>query len=209
MGAKRTDIDWVAIQALYMSDRLSLREIGSRYGVSNVAILKRAKKEGWTKDLSHKVATGVKQAVISSQLANRPANQRKKREAANQQAEVVKAAIEEGKLVVLRHMESGRLLGDNANRLAAIIRAKIEVMEGDPATADTGELFTLARSLESIVRVTTNTVAIERQSRGLDDQPADPNAPPSISITYYRSDLTLQKIDQGQGRPLIDVKGGV
>jgi hypothetical protein len=197
MGAKRQDINWTEIQALYMSDRLSLREIGSRYGVSGVAVLKRAKKESWPKDLTHKVAAGVKDAIVNSQLTNRPVNQRKRREAANQQAEVVKAAIEEGKQVVLRHMSAGKLLADNANRLAAIIRAKIETMEADPANADNGELFTLARSLEAIVRATTNTVAIERQSRGLDDQPADPNAPPSISITYYRSDLTLQKIDQG------------
>jgi hypothetical protein len=37
----------------------------------------------------------------------------------------------------------------------------------------------------------TDPLDVERKSRGLDELPADPKTPPSISITYYRSDLVL------------------
>lgn len=185
-------IDWIAIQALYRGDQLSTREIARRYGVSDVAILKRAKKEGWAKDLAKEIATGVRNAVVCEQFAIGPGANRRNKLRAAKQDQVVKAAIEEGKIVVLRHMEDGKLLADNANRLAKIIRAKIEKLEAAPCDAETGELFTLSRSLESIVRATVNTVEIERRARNLDDQPSDPNAPPSISITYYRSDKVLQ-----------------
>jgi hypothetical protein len=100
---------------------------------------------------------------------------------------------------VLKHQKLGRLLADNSSALAELIRSKIETIKADPENTDPGLLVALSRAHEAIVRATVNAVEIELKSRGLDDQPADPNAPPSISITYYRSDLTLQKIDQGGG----------
>jgi hypothetical protein len=192
MGAKRPDVDWVAVQALYRTDQLSTREIARRYGISDVAILARAKKECWVKDLSSKVATGIREAVISASLANSPAKHHRAKERTAKQVEVVQAAIEEGKLTVLRHIEFGKLLGDNGKRLAEIIKTKIEAMESDPENTDEGLLFTLARAHESIVRAAANTVEIDRKSRGLDDLPSDPSAPPNISIVYYRSEKVLQ-----------------
>lgn len=213
MPAKRPEVDWNAVQAIYRSDQLSNREIARRYQVTEASIRARAKTEGWTKNLAHRVATGVKEAVLRGSFAKAPFSLRNKKGREATEKAVVQAAINDGKEVVLRHMEAGRLLGDNANRLAAIIKAKIEVMEGDPAGSNLVELFTLARSLEAIVRATTNTVAIERQARGLDDMPVDPNAPPSISITYYRSDLVLnnnqREIPDGiKQRPAIEIKRG-
>ena len=192
MGAKRPDIDWVAVQALYLADHLSTRQIAKRYGISDVAILARAKREGWTKDLGRRVATGVKEEVIRASLADGPAKQRRAKDKSAKQAEIIKSAIEEGKITVLRHIADGRLVAGNGKKLAEIIRAKIDaILEKGAEKADEGVLFTLTRAHESVVRALSNTVAIERQARGLDDLPADPTAPPSISITYYRQDLVL------------------
>jgi hypothetical protein len=51
--AKTTD--WEAIEREYRAGQLSVREIGREHGISEGAIRKRAKAEGWVRDLSEKV----------------------------------------------------------------------------------------------------------------------------------------------------------
>jgi hypothetical protein len=53
---KETEIiDWAAVEADYRPNKLSLREIGKKHGCTEGAIRKRAKKEGWVRDLSEKI----------------------------------------------------------------------------------------------------------------------------------------------------------
>ncbi|SMH29583.1 terminase [Azospirillum agricola] len=47
--AKRQDIDWTAIEAEYRVGKLSNRQIGDRFGVSESAIRSRANKEKWVR----------------------------------------------------------------------------------------------------------------------------------------------------------------
>jgi hypothetical protein len=47
--------DWERIEADYRAGLLSVREIASANGVSHVAIQKRAKRDGWTRDLAAKI----------------------------------------------------------------------------------------------------------------------------------------------------------
>ena len=212
MGAKKPDTDWEAIKSIYRTDQASTREIARRYNISEKAIRIRAKSEGWAKDLATQVATGIKEAVIRSHSAKwSAAPSLLRRRAAN----IVKNAIEEGKDVVLKHQSLGKVLTQNSQLIADIINREIvkvsallemEMPEGMKLSdalrtqeSYTKRLEVLAKAHDNIARASGYSVEIERKSRGLDDQPADPNAPPSISITYYRSDLTLQKIDQGGG----------
>lgn len=53
--ADKEDIDWLAVEADYRPNKLSLRAIGEKYGCTEGAIRKRAKKEGWVRDLSEKI----------------------------------------------------------------------------------------------------------------------------------------------------------
>ena len=55
--------DWERIECDYRAGVLSLREIAANQGVSHVAIAKRAKKEGWAKDLSQKIAKKADELV--------------------------------------------------------------------------------------------------------------------------------------------------
>lgn len=48
-------IDWERIEAEYRAGLLSVREIASAQGVSHVAIAKRAKRDGWERDLAAKI----------------------------------------------------------------------------------------------------------------------------------------------------------
>lgn len=45
--ARPKAVDWAAIESEYRAGITPLRKIGSTHGVSDVAILKRARKEGW------------------------------------------------------------------------------------------------------------------------------------------------------------------
>lgn len=47
--------DWERVELEYRAGVLSLREIGSIHGVTEGAIRKRAKRDGWTRDLSAKI----------------------------------------------------------------------------------------------------------------------------------------------------------
>jgi hypothetical protein len=177
MTGKR-DLDWVTIKAIYRIGHLSNREIARRHGLTEKAIRLRAKAENWVRDLRAEVAAGVKEAVVRSNSA----------ETAKCAGDVVRAAIEEGKQVVLKHQRLGTRLSENAQRLADIIHARINAAEN----VDAKDLNFLARANYSCTAAAQTAIAIERQARGLDAVTTDPNAPPAISITYYRSDLIQQ-----------------
>lgn len=64
-------IDWEIVETEYRAGVLSVREIGAAHGVSHVAISKRAKRDGWERDLSAKIKAKAdslvtKQVVTSS-----------------------------------------------------------------------------------------------------------------------------------------------
>jgi len=217
MASKRPDIDWNAVQALYRADQISTREIARRYHVTEGAIRVRATKEGWAKDLGHKVAIGVKDAVLRSNYAKSTTQTKKGKDRVTTEKAVVNAAIQEGKAVVLRHQTLGNILAGNSQTIAEVIRdqiatvrAALEAEAPEDLTpkeqflrevALTNRLALLAKAHDSLARASVNAVAIERQSRGLDDQVLDPAVPTAISITYYRQDNVLKLTHNGKEPP--------
>jgi hypothetical protein len=68
--------DWERIEAEYRAGVLSVREIAASQGISHVAVQKRAKRDGWARDLAAKIkakadALVTKQAVTSAVTAER------------------------------------------------------------------------------------------------------------------------------------------
>ncbi len=59
----RLPLDWDQIQDLYRANKISVREIGSMFGVSHVSILKRAKACEWARDLDAKINARAEQIV--------------------------------------------------------------------------------------------------------------------------------------------------
>jgi len=62
-GKKVTD--WERVESDYRAGLLSVREIGAAQGVSHVAIAKRAKRDGWTRDLGAKIKAKAEALVTS------------------------------------------------------------------------------------------------------------------------------------------------
>lgn len=63
MTADKKPIDWEAIELDYRAGIKTLRQIADEHGLTHGAINKRAKKDGWTRDLSAKIAAKAKELV--------------------------------------------------------------------------------------------------------------------------------------------------
>lgn len=189
--ANRKNIDWSGVQALYRTGQLPVREIARQYGISDTHINNRAKKEGWTRDLSAKIAAGIKTAVVCSQFANANKSANPTANLENENA-IVAAAIEEGKDCVIKHQRVGGKLIKNAESLADIVAKRME-MPGELKASDLNFLAGANWRATSSAQI---AVGIERQARNLDTVATDPNAPSAIHITYYR-DAKIQQLKIG------------
>lgn len=57
--------DWDKIEIEYRANKLSNREIGKKYGPSEATIRKKAKKEGWQRDLAKKVQERTNEKIVT------------------------------------------------------------------------------------------------------------------------------------------------
>lgn len=62
-------IDWEAIKAHYSAGIRSLMDIGKEFGVSDAGIIKRAKKDGWTKDLKARIKSKAEAKVSAAAVS--------------------------------------------------------------------------------------------------------------------------------------------
>ena len=64
--AKKKLIDWEAVELHYRAGIRSLKDIGAEYGVSDAGIIKRAKRDGWERDLRAKIQAKAEAKVSAS-----------------------------------------------------------------------------------------------------------------------------------------------
>lgn len=67
--------DWEAIESAYRAGVLSVRELAGKYGISHQAISKRAKKDGWERDLKAKVQAKADSLVAKREVARQVATE--------------------------------------------------------------------------------------------------------------------------------------
>ena len=121
---KRTPIYWEKVEREYRAVILSLREIGESNGCSHVAVTKRAKTEGWQRDLNAKIQAKA-DALVNRAAVTKVVNA----------AAAVKddEAVEAGALAIARIRIEHR--GD-ITRMRSLVLALLqecEVMTGDRA----------------------------------------------------------------------------
>lgn len=68
--------DWERIEADYRAGLLSVREIAASQGISHTAIQKRAKADGWERDLSAKIKAKADALVAKREVAKQVAKDR-------------------------------------------------------------------------------------------------------------------------------------
>lgn len=185
--------DWEAIEALYRAGSLSIREIAKRHGVSDTAIRKKAKADGWERDLTAKVRDKVRTALVRTEVrTDGDANSEKRTE-----REIVEDAAAASIRLIREHRADIRDLRELATKLAAQLHDAVgvrdalkdlivEYSEPGPRRAAMLKAVALpthiaaARDLSNVLK---NVVPLERQAFNIDaggpeDPPADGNATP-------------------------------
>lgn len=179
-------VDWAAVEIDYRSGIKTLRAIGEERGISNVAILKRAKKDGWTRDLSERIraktAEKVSKAAVSKKVS--------KETVANETA-VVEANASLQATILLAHRRDIVVLRDTVASMAAelgaagnkdiqealdlVLKERIEDLSNQQAKTALYKAFDAALALGGRSAAGKNLVASlallidkERQAFGID-----------------------------------------
>lgn len=109
MGNKREAIDWAGIEVDYRAGVMSDRLIGKKYGVSHTAIQKRAKAEGWTRDLKARIRQKAEEKVASAAVAKKVASGSDPGKVATERVTVEANATLQANLTLEHRSSLGRL----------------------------------------------------------------------------------------------------
>lgn len=162
--AKNTD--WEAIEREYRAGQLSVREIARQHGVSAPAVVQKAKRLGWERDLSASVREAVNAKLVKETASvNADVNRLNAREA-------VDLAAARGVDVVLRHRRDIAKLESLRSKLTEKAEALVEGVSTLDALGDA------VQAVEGLGRTMARLVPLERQAFNLDedkqtDKPAE------------------------------------
>lgn len=121
--ARRNDIDWEAVEKLYVAGQNTLQQIADECGVATSSIKLRAKKHGWKQDLSSAIAART-QAKIST-LDVEALIEQSATQSAKKSAQTIQSAIEQASDVaagiVMKHRASLRLEHERAQSIEALL----------------------------------------------------------------------------------------
>lgn len=170
-------VDWEAIEREYRAGQLSVREIGRQHSIPESTIRKKAKAEGWSRDLTERVKEAVRSELVRSEGA-----EAMREGCVQEEKEIVKAAAARTIKLVQIHRADAKmqrqiladLIGELKARLSVIKEVrKVEVSEEtgkplclSPFTLD--ELKDTSAISRNASTALKNLVTIERQAYGLD-----------------------------------------
>ncbi len=183
--------DWEAIESAYRAGVLSVRELAGKYGISHQAISKRAKKDGWERDLKAKVQAKADALVAKREVARQVATEStiSERQLIEATAEVIATVRMEHRSDIrrartltnslLEELESECSDVDALNQLGELLRR-----EDDKGMDKLNDLYHKIISLPGRVKAMKdladslkNLIALERQAYSLDDPDAGKQSP--------------------------------
>lgn len=179
--AKRPD--WEAIESAYRAGVMSIREIASQYEITHQAISKRAKKEGWERDLKAKVKARAENLVSKREVASLVATEKaiSERQLIEANAEVIANVRMEHRGDIRRARELTNNLFDELSAECADVPALRKLGELMFSPDDNGRdklneiyhsiisLPERVKSAKALSEILKNLVGLERQAYGLDD----------------------------------------
>ena len=152
MAGKRKAIDWEAIESDYRAGQLSIRKVASRHGLTEGAIRKKAKTQGWLRDLTDKVKQATKEKLVRSEGTQDDAR--------TNDEDIIDDASNNAVSLVLSHRSSIREYRTISNRLATKLKS-IEIDENNHQA--------ISRSLNSGIDALAKAIRLERQAFNIDD----------------------------------------
>lgn len=184
MAGKSKDFDWINIEVDYRAGIKTMAQISSEYGVSPASIVKRAKKDGWSRDLQTKIRETA-QAKVEQEAARKKSGLPGVKLAERQVVEV-NAEIQKDVLVAHRDNAAsarrlfGRLLKnledtveneDVIDHITKIVQAQEET-DVDSMIQALRKIMSLpgqAAALKTLSDTLKTVIEIERKAYGMDD----------------------------------------
>lgn len=183
-SAAKAQIDWERIERDFRAGVKTLRQIGEENGVSHVAVSKKAKREGWDRDLSAKIAAKAEALVTKAEVTNAVTKETKATE-----REIVESNAQAIANAIMAHRGDIRRNRALANKLLAELEAQTgdpelfermaELMESpdEKGVDKLNELYRKVISLPSridgakkLAETLRVTIALEREAFGMDKE---------------------------------------
>lgn len=180
---RRSDIDWEKIERQYRLGKKTDEEISAANKISRSALARRAKKEGWSKDLSEQVKLETKAKVSAAIVKKATAKllQSHKKDSNAVEVEAISNA-----LLIAEHEKVGtkgrelfeKILDRIAEQVDATpsIEAVARMVEADdpaalPALRKVLSLPSYVDSAKKATEGAAKAIDVERKARNLDDAP--------------------------------------
>ena len=213
--------DWEKIEADYRAGILSLREIAEAHpGTNHVAIARKAKREGWSRDLSAKIrakadALVTERTVTADVTAERRVSERDIIDANAQAIVSVRLAhrkdIQRSRSITMRLLEELELQSGREN--AELLEQLGELMrrEDDRGQDKLNDLYQKiislpgrAKTMKDLGESLRVLVTLERQAFGLDNIGADGEAQngPTKQLTDAERAVRLSRLMSGNPEAL-------
>ena len=186
MAAEKKVIDWEKIELDYRAGVKTLRQIADEHDISHVSINKRAKRDGWVRDLSAKIKAKADDLVTKSLVTNEVTNEKRLTE---------KQIIDEGATALTNIRLGQRKDIQRSRKIAMSLFDELEHQVGIENVENLEKLGELLRSDDDKGRDALNDlymkiismpsrvksmkdlsdtlktlIALERQAFGLDDE---------------------------------------
>lgn len=177
-ATKRPALDWEAIEREYRAGQLSVVEIGRQHGCTHGAINKRAKRDGWTRDLSARVRNRAKAKLVSPEVSAANAEQAVEDAAAR----VVQVVREHRRDIGAGRSLVGRMMSelDATTSQQDALEVEILAVTGEDSSDRRRAAMMKAISLPSravVIRdlstAMKNLVTLERQAFSMDADPGE------------------------------------
>ncbi|WP_404466254.1 hypothetical protein LG331_08190 [Vreelandella aquamarina] len=191
--------DWELIEREYRTGRFSLAQLEARHGVNRSNISRRAKKYGWTKDLSGRVRERTQEKITRTSL---PPEAQAAYE--DQDEAVIEFAANENAAVVKGHRKSLERWRTIAERYAELLEdqvkagtIKVDVGDGRAVEIDV-PLEYVGKCLGHGTQTLERIVKMERQNYGLDLK-VDEEKAPEAELTDDELEARIAKLTQQVG----------
>lgn len=177
---KKATHDWEAISMAYRAGVLSLRQIGAEHGISDTAIRKRARRDGWERDLSARVKAKaddlVRREAVRGSVRTDTACEREVIEAnASLQANVVlksRGDIQKARVLVMKLLDELERMSENGDLFDQLA----DLMRDPKANADKLQqvyqkvinLPARIDSMKKLAEALKTLIALEREAFGID-----------------------------------------
>lgn len=196
--ADKKVIDWERIEADYRAGILSLREIALPFGVTEGAIRKRAKRDGWERDLGPKIQAKADALVRKAEVRNtvRNANAATERQIIEANAERIAQVRGEHRSDIARVRNLGlTLLGELESQSAdPAMLAQLGELMANPDENGVDKLNDLYKkiistpsrvdSAKKVAETLRHAIGLEREAYGLDDKTSGKETSGEINISF-------------------------